>query len=153
VDREPTLKLDPQEIFMKKRVIFVAAVLAAVLTACGGGDEPPVELSIDANPVVAGSSVILSGNSFVPAGSDCPPWTNPFVPVFGTLGPHEIRYLNAATGINGPARAVGWVCNSDDGRTMSWVSNPISLATGDNVITVTMTGGGRTSSASITIRR
>lgn len=124
----------------------------AALVACGGNDDPPVELTIGGHPLVVANSVILSGRSFVPAGSSCPRWDNPFVPIFGTLGPHEFRYVNAATGRSGSFSEGLWVCNSDDGRSMQWDSNPISLAPGDNAITVTMTDGARTSSATITVQ-
>ena len=133
---------------MKELVILALATLVA----CGGSNDPQVELTIDSNPLVVSNSVQLSGTSFVPAGSRCPPWDNPFAPVFGTLGPHEIRYVNAATGRSGSFSEGLWVCNSGEGRTMQWDSNPISLATGDNAITVTMTDGVRTSSATITVR-
>lgn len=124
--------------------------LLALVGACGGGGEAPVELEIDRPATVIGRTAILTGSSFVPEGSNCPA-SNEFVRV-GTLGPHEIAYTNAATGTTGPVFDELWVCNSGDGRTMSWRSNPITLASGANVVTVRMTASGRESQASITIQ-
>lgn len=129
-----------------RRAAAITITLFAV--ACGGGPDP---LAIDAEPRWAAADVVvLTGHAFVPPGSDCPPSAD-FVRI-GTLGPHTITYSNAATGITGPVFDELWVCNGDNGESMRWVSNPITLAAGDNPITVTMTAGSRTASASVTLR-
>ena len=124
----------------------------SLLAACGGG-EPEVTLSIDgqASRSTQLASVILSGASFVPAGSTCPN-TGAFA-VIGTLGPHTITWTNKATGISGPATANVWTCNSQDGRVMSWTSGVIGLQTGANEISVTMVAGSRSSSATVNVTR
>ncbi|MFN0183014.1 MAG: hypothetical protein ACKVQR_04260 [Aquabacterium sp.] len=133
--------------------LLSALLVAWALAACGGGDDDPVPLQIDGAPqrIVMIANVVLQGTSFVPDGSTCPR-SNEFV-VIGALGPHTITYRSAATGVEGPVFDMVWVCNSGDGRVMSWVSNPISLIPGDNRITVTMTAPGRSSAAEILVTR
>lgn len=124
--------------------------MALVVSGCGGGDDPPpVELAIDA-PVDTGLNVvILTGTSFVPPGSHCPQ-TGEFIEI-GSLGPHTLSSTNETTGGQYPVGDQLWVCNSGDGRRMSWISNPIALIHGDNTISVTMTAAGRKSSASVVV--
>ncbi len=87
----------------------------------------------------------------MPPGTGCPN-PNDFIRI-GTLGAHEISYSNSATGVTvGPVFDALWVCNAEGGRVMHWLSNPITPAPGDNLITVTMTAGTRTSAATITLR-
>ena len=125
--------------------------LAIVASGCGGEDAPPpVELSIEPPTQVVNNQVVLKGSSFVPQGSTCPQ-TADFIRI-GSLGPHAITYTNATTGTSGSASDDLWVCNSEDGRKMHWTSSPITLAPGDNAITVTMTTSGRTASASVVVR-
>jgi hypothetical protein len=131
--------------------LHLAAVAAAVLAAACGGAGEPEPMLIDAEPRWAAADVVvLSGRAFVPAGSDCPASAE-YVRI-GTLGPHTITYTNAATGIAGPVFDELWVCNADDGESMRWTSNPITLAPGDNPITVTMVAGRRSASATVTLR-
>lgn len=133
---------------MSSQRVF-AVLLAAHLAGCGG--DADVALTVDSVPQLLTSTVvILTGESFVPGGSTCP---NPgdYIRI-GTLGPHQLGYRNAATGVSGPVFDDLWVCNSEGGRVMHWTSNPITLAAGDNAITVTMTAGSRQSSATVTIR-
>jgi hypothetical protein len=127
-------------------------VVCALLASCGGGDSP-VELSFDSDvpPSTSLATIVLTGRSFVPQGSNCPA-SSEFV-IIGTLGAHTIGYRNETTGISGPVFDQLWVCNSDGGRTMAWRSNPITLQSGANRITVTMNDAVRASSASITIVR
>lgn len=140
VDRPPSAR--------KRSPVWWAAVLVT-LAACGGDD--PVELSIFDPPTYASRTVVvLTGRSFVPPGSDCPR-SGEYV-IIGTLGPHTLSYRNAATGVEGPVFDELWVCNSDGGRSMTWRSNPIDLATGENVVTITMVAGARRSSAMVTLR-
>lgn len=129
------------------------AALALVLSACGGGDDSDVELQVDGGPALKTGQglIILTGESFVPAGSSCPK-SNEYV-IIGSLGPHTMTYNNATTRIDGPVFDTLWVCNSEGGRVMHWQSNPIDLAVGTNTITVKMTGGGRTSSQTVTVTR
>ena len=133
-----------------RRMILITVSIAMLISACGGGAEPPVELMIETPTLVANRTVVLKGTSFVPAGSSCPQ-SSEFIRI-GTLGANQITYRNTATGLMGPVFTDLWVCNSGDGRTMRWTSNPISLLPGDNVITVTMTTPERTSSSSIIVR-
>lgn len=123
-------------------------VIASVLAACGGGDAD-VELAIEPPLFVVDHTVTLRGTSFVPPSSLCPA-SNEYVRI-GTLGAHQITYANAATGVTGPVFSDLWVCNSGDGRTMAWTSNPITLVAGSNEITVTMTAPSRSSSATIVV--
>jgi hypothetical protein len=122
------------------------------LVACGGGDAP-VPLAIDGGPTITTAlpSLILTGSSFVPAGSSCPA-SNEYV-IIGSLGPHELAYSNLTTHADGPVFDQLWVCNSEGGRVMHWQSNPISLAPGANTITVTMSGGGHSASDTVTVAR
>lgn len=119
-----------------------------MLLACGG-DEELVQLQIESPTASYGSSVVLLGTSFVPAGSICPN-ADDYIRI-GTLGPHSLTYANATTGISGGAFPDLWVCNSDEGRRMRWRSHPITLAPGSNVITVRMTTQDRQSEASVTL--
>ena len=130
----------------------VVATWAAILAGCGGGD-PPVELAIDYGPVQTTGTryAYLTGESFVPPGSSCPA-TDDYIRI-GALGPHSISAVNTTTGLTYPVFDQLWVCNSEDGRTMHWQSNPIDLAPGSNQVTVTMTAGNRSSSASVTVVR
>jgi hypothetical protein len=131
-----------------------ATVLAATLAGCGGGGgDPPVELAIDYGAVqtTGASYAFLTGESFVPPGSSCPA-SDDYIRI-GALGPHSLSAVNTTTGLSYPVFDQLWVCNSEDGRTMHWQSNPIDLAPGSNQITVTMTAGGRSSSASVTVVR
>lgn len=124
-------------------------LLIAVLSGCGGG-ERPVELQIEVPTSITGNQVILKGTSFVPAGSICPE-SSEFIRI-GTLGAHSISYTNAATRVTGPVFSDLWVCNSEDGRTFHWTSNPITLLPGANAITVRMSASGRTSESTITVQ-
>lgn len=137
-----------QESRMRTGYVVMSSLLA--FAACGGGEDAPVELAIQSPAIVANMTVVLRGTSFVPSGSSCPQ-SSEFIRI-GSLAPHEIRYRNAATGVSGPVFADLWVCNSEDGRIMHWTSNPITLLAGENVITVTMTAQGRSSSASTVVR-
>lgn len=135
---------------MHKRILHFCTCALFLISACGGSGDPPVELTFDSSLQVFGSTVILSGKSFVPEGSTCP--GNGELVRFGSLGAHQITWHNAATGSTGLASAIPWVCNSEDGRVTSWRSiAPVSLAPGENVITVTMSSTTRTSSASIAL--
>ena len=126
--------------------------IALLLAACGGGD-PPRELTFDSDSPTAtvSPSAVVKGHSFVPLGSTCPA-SNEFI-VIGSLGAHTIAYRNETTGTSGPVFDQLWVCNSDSGRSMSWISNPIALQAGANRITVTMSDGQRSSSATTTVTR
>ncbi|MDH4050904.1 MAG: hypothetical protein OEU93_04950 [Rubrivivax sp.] len=138
---------------MDIRKASLAVAFLALQSACGGGSEAPVELTVDADTAAPTSLPYanLTGESFVPAGSNCPP-SHEYV-VFGTLGPHTISARNATLGLDYPVGDDLWVCNSQDGRVMHWRSNPIDLAPGDNRITVTMRDSQRTSSATVTVTR
>ena len=127
--------------------------LVATLSACGGGGDSPVALSIDGGPAITTGlhTVILTGESFVPAGSSCPQ-SNEYV-IIGSLGPHEMTYSNATSHVDGPVFDQLWVCNSESGRVMHWQSNPIELVPGPNTITVRMSGGGHQSSDTVTVTR
>ena len=129
-----------------------AWAVALLLAGCGGG-EPAVELSVDDYTTVATSlpMVILTGSSFVPAGSTCPASTEYII--IGGLGPHTISYRNETLGVDGPVFDDLWACNSQGGRVMHWRSNPISLAHGDNRISVTMSDPQRRSSVTVTVTR
>jgi len=131
----------------------VLACAAAALAACGGSDDLLVELSIDGDTSRSTTlaTVLLSGRSFVPAGSSCPS-SSEFV-IIGTLGPHSITYRNETTGVSGTAFDQVWVCNSDSGRSMRWNSSPISVQPGPNRISVTMSDATRSSSAVVTVLR
>ena len=135
------------------------AVFAAVasLVACGGGGDstPAHALAIDPPAALSTSadSMLLTGTTFLPPGSTCtsgncsgllPP------PVFGTLGPHVLAWSNAATGAGG-AIVARWQCNCG-GSAPFWMQT-IPLAMGDNRITVTMTAGGLSETAAITLTR
>ncbi len=137
---------------MTRAAFAGAAASVAVLVGCGGGDSP-VELQIDDGPVITTSLAYaqLTGESFVPPGSSCPA-TNDYIRI-GTLGPHTITAVNATTGFSYPVFDQLWVCNSEGGRVMHWQSNPIDLVVGANQITVTMTAGSRSSSATVTVTR
>ena len=147
-------------LFGLQRRSLLAAVGLVLLAACGGG-EPEVVLTIDGQPTRSTQlpSIILNGASFVPAGSSCPN-TGAFA-VTGTLGPHSIGWTRtstdattgASTSSSGAAQATVWTCNSQDGRVMHWTSDVIVLQPGANLITVTMTAGTRSSSASVTVTR
>ena len=131
----------------------LAWALAGVVTACGGGHDDPVALNVDAYTTAATSAsvVILTGESFVPAGSSCPN-SNDYIRI-GSLGPHTITARNETQGLDYPGFDDLWVCNSEDGRVMHWRSNPIALSSGDNRITVTMRDGQRSSSATVSVTR
>lgn len=135
------------------RAAFTATALLASLAACGGGGDPPVELAVDQGTSMNTGApvVLLTGRSFVPAGSNCPP-SDEYIRI-GTLGTHGLLAVNATTGLSYPVFDQLWVCNSEDGRVMHWQSNPIALAVGSNQITVTMTSASRTTSATITVLR
>ncbi len=128
----------------------LALLLVAALASCGGGDDPPVELEIDPHVKVLIGNVILTGSSFVPAGSNCPP-SSEFIRI-GTLGLNTITYTNTATGITGPVFNDLWICNSAGGRKMYWTSNPITVIPGNNPITVRMVAGSRSSAATVTVQ-
>lgn len=115
--------------------------------------EAPVELTVDYGPVIATGTpyAVLTGESFVPPGSTCPASTE-YIRI-GSLGTHSITAVNTSTGQTYPVFDQLWVCNSEDGRVMHWQSNPIDLLPGTNKITVTMSAGGRNSSASVTVMR
>ncbi len=134
------------------RMLFLSLSGAGV-AACGGGGDPPVELTVDHGPTIAASTphAMLTGESFVPTGSTCPA-SNEYIRI-GTLGPHTLGAVNETTGLSYPVFDTLWVCNSEDGRVMHWQSNPIDVVPGANRITVTMTAGTRASSASVTVVR
>lgn len=129
----------------------IAFVLALLVIGCGGGSDPPVQLAADPSPQYPNPSTVLpTGESFVPDGSNCPA-SSDYIRI-GTLGPHTITYSNAATGITGHVSDQLWVCNSEDGRTMHWSSDPIVLKHGDNAVTFLMVAGSRQSSATVTYK-
>jgi len=130
----------------------IARVLSIALVAsgCGGDDAPPpVELAIEPPTHVVGNQVVLKGTSFVPPGSTCPQ-TGEFIRI-GSLGVHQITYTNETASVSGPVFTDLWICNSEDGRTIHWTSNPITLVPGNNAVTVTMTTPGRSSSATVLV--
>lgn len=131
----------------------IAIVVAALSAACGGGDAP-VELTFDSNSPMETSlpEAIVTGKSFVPAGSVCPD-SKEFV-VIGTPGPYTIRVVNENTGAFVAAdHRPFWVCNAEGGRHLSWTSDPLPLVLGANRVTATMTDSQRSSSASTIITR
>lgn len=128
----------------------LTSFLLLALIGCGGGDSAPA-MSVDLPPRYASKTVVIvTGKSFVPPGSTCPASTE-YIRI-GSLGLHTLSYTNAATGATGPVFDQLWVCNSGDGKSMDWISNPIDLAAGDNAITFTMQAGGQSASATVTIR-
>ena len=131
---------------------FTRFALALLLAGCGGGDAP-VELVVDAYTTATTSApfAVLTGESFVPAGSSCPK-SGEYI-IVGSLGVHTITYRNQTLGTAGPVFDDLWVCNSEGGRVMHWRSNPIALAVGDNQISVTMSDSQRSSSATVTMTR
>lgn len=129
-----------------------SCVLALGLSACGGG-SPPVELSIafGASFSTVNPAIVLSGRTFIPAGSICPP-SNEYV-IIGTLGPSTVTVHNAATGASTPGAVHSlWVCNAGS-DTVDWFSNPVTLNSGPNLLTVSMSDSQRSSSATITVTR
>jgi len=154
----PPLRSAAQRLDLRKLVPThglgpTVAVLLVGLAACGGGGDPPVELSVDQGATIntSAASVMLTGRSFVPAGSSCPP-SSEYIRI-GTLGAHSLSAVNAATGLSHLVFDQLWLCNSEDGRVMHWQSNPIDLVVGNNLVTVTMSTGSRTSTAHITVLR
>lgn len=137
--------------------LLAAAALAGLpLGGCGGGgdDTPSYALAIDGPAArdTTQATVLLTGDAFLPPGSTCPGGcSGPLpAPVYGQLGPHTLRWSNAATGESGDIGAT-WVCNCG-GSPPSWMTL-VPLAPGANTITVTMSAGGRTEQASVTVRR
>ena len=137
----------------KMRGLLAGLVACAAVSACGGGHDSPVELGVDASSTAStpAAVVILTGESFIPAGSSCPNTTD-YIRI-GSLGPHTITARNETQALDYPGFDDLWVCNSEDGRVMHWRSNPITLALGDNRISVTMRDSQRTSSATVTVTR
>jgi len=135
-------------------------VMPGFLAGCGGGGphEPQYALTIDEpqSLTTALSEVWLSGEGFLPPGSNCPdPGCTGLLPapVFGRLGPYTLVWRNEANEANGASGTLRlmWICNCGGGAP-SWFDS-VPLVLGDNRITVTMTAGGYTQSASVTITR
>lgn len=128
------------------------AVLVAAIAGCGGGSSP-IELTIEFAPAVTTSNatIVLSGRTFIPAGSTCP-GGNEFIKI-GSFGASTITVRHGTTGLVTPGFLQSpWVCN-DGEEAVAWASNPITLSTGANALTVTMSDSQRSSSATITVTR
>lgn len=124
-----------------------AVALATALAGCGSGwtPEPPAEFAITWALVNAnGDGALVQGNGFLPPGSACPAAGASCEifgpPVFGVLGPYELRWSNAATGGSGSIHLT-WICNCRSQQTV-WVTG-VPIAPGPNAITVTMTAESR----------
>jgi hypothetical protein len=147
----------------RKRLRALAAglvmwlLMPGFLAGCGGGgggDGPQYALAIDEPPslTTAADEVALTGDGFLPPGSTCsgdckgllPP------PVFGQLGAYTLGWRNEASGASG-VLSLAWVCNCG-GSAPYWIGR-MPLVAGANSITVTMSAGGHTQSASVTITR
>lgn len=128
----------------------------AMLLSCGGDgdDRPAYGLAIHGGEAQTTSlpEHLLTGEGFLPPGSTCrgdcsglmPP------PVFGELGPYELWWRNAATGVSGPI-ALRWQCNCGGGAPFWLVSIPVQP--GPNPITVSMRAGGYEQKASVVVTR
>jgi hypothetical protein len=133
------------------RLFLALVAVAAAVTGCSGND--PVELTIDGPSQVetSSSTIRLTGRTFIPVGSRCPPSGE--LIVIGDLGPYEFDWSNDAAPKSGLRTAPGlWVCSSPNEReSLHWTIELIGLAAGDNHITVTMSDSERTSSDSVTV--
>jgi hypothetical protein len=129
----------------------MALVVLAVI-GCGGGGAPiEIKVRFGAAFTTSMSSIVLDGETFIPAGSACPA-SNEFI-IVGTFGTSAIGVQNAATGATTPGfLQAPWVCN-DGSKSVAWASNPVALVPGPNLLTVTMSDGQRSSSATITVTR
>ena len=138
----------------RSRLLLPVVAVAAALAGCGGDDDR-VELTIDgpAQVETTSSAIRLTGRTFIPAGSRCPPSGD--LIVIGELGPYEFDWSNDAAPKSGLRIAPGlWVCSSPNEReSLHWTIESIGLAAGDNRITVTMSDGERTSSDRVTVTR
>lgn len=142
------------------RVMQRGALLLLLLPAasgCGGGggdDGPAYALTIDGPAQVDTStaSVLITGTGFLPPGSTCPGGcSGPLPPpVFGDLGAYTLSWANAATGGSGTMR-LAWVCNCG-GSAPYWLE-PVPLAVGENLITVTQTAGALRQQDTVTVTR
>ena len=127
-----------------------------MLPACGGDgrSEPEYRLSIDGGDPQTTSlpNHLLTGEGFLPPGSSCSGSCSGSIPppVFGTLGPYELGWLNTANGSSG-TMMLSWICNCG-GNAPTWMAS-ISVQTGSNPITVTMRAGGYEQQARVTVTR
>lgn len=142
------------------RVMQRGALLLLLLPAasgCGGGggdDGPAYALMIDGPAQVDTStaSVLITGTGFLPPGSTCPGGCSGTLPppVFGDLGAYTLSWANAATGGSG-TMPLAWVCNCG-GSAPYWLE-PVPLAVGENLITVTQTAGALRQQDTVTVTR
>jgi N-acetylneuraminic acid mutarotase len=138
------------------RSALLAGAWALLASGCGGGVAdggalPPLgdEIYIS-SPSSFGTSqtdrasVAIAGGASPPQGSSCPAFT-------GTLPPgYQVSWANSATGGSGTASSF---LNCFLFVYVAWSASDIALAMGDNPITVTETGGGRSAQARITVVR
>jgi hypothetical protein len=131
-------------------------VVPGFLAGCGGGGphEPQYALTIDEPPSLTTAlfEVTLTGDGFLPPESTCDGDCIGLLPapVFGQLGPYTLGWRNDANGDSGTL-VLRWICNCG-GNAPHWIGS-MPLVPGANRITVTMTAGGYTQSASVTITR
>lgn len=142
-----------------RQVMQYGAVLLLLLPAasgCGGGgdDGPSYALEIDGPAQVdtGTTSALLTGTGFLPPGSSCPGGCSGTLPppVFGDLGAYTLTWANAATGGSGTMH-LAWVCNCG-GSAPYWLQ-PVPLAMGENLITVTQSAGALRQQATVTVIR
>ena len=131
-----------------------AAALLSGLAGCGSGwspvgVDPPAEFAITGAIVdVQGDSALIQGTGFIPPGSVCPSADCFGPPVFGQLGPHELRWSNAGTG-GSSSILMRWICNCGSQATL-WEAS-VRIEPGPNAITVAMTAGSRTEQDTVTL--
>lgn len=134
---------------------LVASVLALGLAACGGDGGTPREANLEIDGPAAydtdADTALLTGTSFVPAGSSCPDSDECLRPVYGQLGSYSLRWRNALTGESGTSQAT-WLCSCDNPRETSFIIT-VPLAVGGNAVSVTMSDSERTAEDDVVITR